>query len=130
MLSGLFGKQVEDLSRGLSHAARRHSLLVGNIANVETPGYAARDLVFDDYLRPSVVPTPVGFPAEPLPPGPDGRAPRLVRAADGPPRPDGNDVRLDRQMARLAGNTLYQSTMVQLLTNHFNTLKQAISGRV
>jgi flagellar basal-body rod protein FlgB len=130
VLSGVFGKPVDDLTRGLSYAARRHTLLAGNVANVETPGYVARDLVFDDYLRPSVAPTPADFPAELLPPGPDGRALRLVQAVDGPARPDGNDVRLDRQMARLAGNTLYQNTLVQLLTNHFNTLKQAISGRV
>lgn len=130
MLSGIFGKTVEDLTRGMSYASSRHAILTSNIANVETPGYAARDLVFDDYLRPWMGPTPIGGSAEPLPPGPDGRVPRQVLAADGTPRGDGNDVRLDRQMARLAENSLYQNTMVQLLTNHFNTLKQAISGRV
>jgi len=130
VLSGLFGKPVDDLTRGLSYAATRHSLLAGNIANVETPGYTARDLVFDDYLRPSAVPARGELPAQLLPVAPNGRALRLVQAVDGLPRPDGNDVRLDRQMARLAGNTLYQNTLVQLLTNHFNTLKQAISGRV
>ena len=33
-------------------------------------------------------------------------------------------------MARLAENTLYQNTLVQILTKQFNTLKLAISGRV
>jgi hypothetical protein len=33
-------------------------------------------------------------------------------------------------MARLAENTMYQQTLVQLLSNQFNTLKLAISGRV
>jgi flagellar basal body rod protein FlgB len=62
--------------------------------------------------------------------GPADRVPRLVLAADADGRADGNDVQLHRQMARLAENTLYQHTLVQLLTNQFNTLKQAISGRV
>jgi flagellar basal body rod protein FlgB len=62
--------------------------------------------------------------------GPAGPRPRLVALTDGTPRPDGNRVYLDRQMARLAENTLYQQTLVQVLANQFNTLKQAISGRV
>jgi hypothetical protein len=33
-------------------------------------------------------------------------------------------------MARLAENTLYQHTLVQVLAGQFNALKQAISGRV
>ena len=45
-------------------------------------------------------------------------------------REDGNDVNLDRQMARLAENTLFNNTLVNLLTSRFNQMKQAISGRV
>jgi len=130
MLSQLFGGAIEQLSRGLAYATARHSLLAQNIANAETPGYQARDLVFDDLLKgprlPAPGPAPDGLPQA----GPDGRTPRLVLSSDSARRPDGNDVQLDRQMARLAQNTLYQHTLVQLLTNQFNTMKQAISGRI
>jgi flagellar basal body rod protein FlgB len=54
----------------------------------------------------------------------------MVYAEDGPPRQDGNDVNLDRQMARLAENTLRNATLVQILASRFSTVKQAISGRV
>jgi flagellar basal-body rod protein FlgB len=130
MLIRLFDGAVEHLTRGLAFAAARHSLLAQNTANVETPGYHARDLVFDDYLRPSLQPAPGEVPGGLSSAGPGGREPRLVLAADGAPRADGNDVSLDRQMARLAENTLYQHALVQLLASQFNTLKQAISGRV
>ena len=33
-------------------------------------------------------------------------------------------------MARIAENTLYQNTLVQLLAGQFTKLKMAISGRV
>ena len=130
MLIRLFDGAVEQLTRGLAYATARHSVIAQNIANVETPGYQARDLVFDDYLKPSVEPVSGDPPPGLLPIGPAGRRPRLVAVADSAPRPDGNRVHLDRQMARLAENTLYQHTLVQILAGQFNTLKQAISGRV
>jgi len=130
VLSQIFGDAVDQLTRGLSYATARHSLLVQNIANAETPGYQARDLVFEDFLKAPRRPA-LGTPPPSTPEvGPAGRVPRLVMASDTDARPDGNDVQLHRQMARLAENTLYQHSLVQLLTNHFNTLKQAISGRV
>ena len=57
-------------------------------------------------------------------------APSRAAAKVSAPREDGNDVNLDRQMARLAQNTLYNATLVQLLASRFATVKQAISGRV
>jgi flagellar basal-body rod protein FlgB len=130
MMDQIFGSAVEHLTRGLTYATARHSLLTQNVANVETPGYQARDLVFEDFLKPPRPPAPGAVPEGIPEVGPADRVPRLVLAADADGRADGNDVQLHRQMARLAENTLYQHTLVQLLTNQFNTLKQAISGRV
>ncbi|HUO62166.1 MAG TPA: flagellar basal body rod protein FlgB [Terriglobales bacterium] len=130
MIDQIFGGAVEHLTRGLTYATARHSLLAQNVANVETPGYQARDLVFEDFLKPPRQPAPGAMPKGIPEVGPGDRVPRLVLAADADGRADGNDVQLHRQMARLAENTLYQHTLVQLLTNQFNTLKQAISGRV
>jgi flagellar basal-body rod protein FlgB len=130
VLIRLFDGAVEHLTRGLAYASARHSVLAENIANAETPGYQARDLVFDDYLKPSVERVAGDVAPALQPVGTAGRHPRLVAVADGAARPDGNRVHLDRQMARLAENTLYQHTLVQVLAGQFNALKQAISGRV
>jgi flagellar basal-body rod protein FlgB len=130
MMDQIFGSAVDHLTRGLTYATARHSVLTQNVANVETPGYQARDLVFEDFLKPPRAPAPGPLPEGVPEVGPAGRVPRLVLSADADGRADGNDVQLHRQMGRLAQNTLYQHTLVQLLTNQFNTLKQAISGRV
>lgn len=125
---GLFDGAIEQITRGLSYATARHEVLAKNIANAETPGYRARDLVFEEHLkgvsRPSAGVLPPGSGAGAVP------GTRVVIAADGPARHDGNTVHVDQQMARVAENTLYQNTLVQLLANQFNALKQAISGRV
>lgn len=129
MFVKFFDGAVEHLARGLAFATRRHEILAQNIANVETPGYRARDLVFDDLLRP-VRQVAAESSGVPLPASPGERHARVVHSADSSPTPDGNDVNLDRQMARLAENTLFHHALVQMLAGQFTALKQSISGRV
>jgi flagellar basal-body rod protein FlgB len=129
MIPGIFEGAMEHLARGLAVAGRRHDVLTRNVANLNTPGYKARDVVFDEYLRPLAPPVP-GEETHPIAAGPADRQPRVVYAADGPARADGNDVNLDRQMSRLAENTLFHSALTQILAGQFAVLKQAITGRV
>jgi flagellar basal body rod protein FlgB len=51
-----------------------------------------------------------------LPVGPAERRPRLVHAEEGTAKWNGNDVNLDRQMARLAENSLFHNALTQILT--------------
>jgi flagellar basal-body rod protein FlgB len=128
MLISFFAGAVSQIERGLVYANRRHEVIVQNIANLETPGYKAKDLVFADALNASS--TAGGLPVPLSPDDRGGRLPRLVQSNDGAVNADGNDVNLDRQMARLSENTLFQHALVQILSGQFNALKQAISGRV
>ena len=122
MMDQIFGSAVEHLTRGLTYATARHSLLAQNVANVETPGYQARDLVFEDFLKPPRQPGPRRHCPRACPRwGRAGACRALVLAADADGRADGNDVQLHRQMARLAENTLYQHTLVQLLDRTSST---------
>jgi flagellar basal-body rod protein FlgB len=124
---GLFAPVIDQLSRGLTYATARHLVLARNIANSETPGYRPRDLVFDDYLK---VRPGLGTGELSPDPGPEElAATRFIQQADGPARHDGNTVHMDKQMARIAENTLYQNTLVQLLAGQFTALKKAISGQ-
>jgi flagellar basal-body rod protein FlgB len=129
MMIRLFDKAIDRLTTGLEYTNRRHEVLTKNVANLETPGYRALEVTFDDYLKPAQLAADVRqINIGPGQPG-DPRA-RIVYANDGRPRDDGNDVNLDRQMAKLAENTLFNHTLVQLLASRFATVKQAISGRV
>jgi flagellar basal-body rod protein FlgB len=132
MMIRLFDKAIDRLTNGLEYTSRRHEVLTKNVANLETPGYRATDVTFDDYLTPArtgaIDMSLTSSSRTPRTPGDPSL--RLVHAADGPAREDGNDVNLDRQMARLAENTLFNHTLVQVLASRFATVKQAISGRV
>ena len=112
----LFGSSITALTRGLTFANQRHEVLAQNLANVETPNYRARDLVRDEPLdTTSDTPAPL---------------PRVTYSGDGASGIGGNDVDLEREMGRIAENTLLHHTRVQLLASQFASLKQAISGRV
>jgi len=112
----LFGSSITALTRGLTFANQRHEVLAQNLANVETPNYRARDLVRDEPLdTTSDTPAPL---------------PRVTYSGDGASGIGGNDVDLEREMGRIAENTLLHHTLVQLLASQFASLKQAISGRV
>ncbi len=124
----LFGRTIDELERGLTFATRRHEVLARNIANLDTPGYRAQDLVLPGDFRaaldaalPDV--TAPGQPVDIM------TAPRLVLAQDGTSDVTGNDVNLDQQMAQLSENTLFHQTLVQLLAGQFAALRQAINGQ-
>jgi len=117
MLNSVFDPTIDRLARGLAWAARRHEVLAQNVANAETPGYRAQDVRFDALLASA---SDASAPVEPRP----------VAVADGAARPDGNDVHVERQMARLAENQLMHHALAQILAGQFTALKQAISGRV
>ena len=49
-MRGIFDQHVQLLHKTLDFRAKRNALLSGNIANMETPGYKAKDLVFEKAL--------------------------------------------------------------------------------
>jgi flagellar basal-body rod protein FlgB len=121
----VFAGTIELLRQATAFAGRRHEVLAQNVANADTPGFQARDLTFEREL--SLAQRARAVPAQGI------ETPeldvKLIETPDARLRSDGNNVDIDRQMARVAQNTLYHNTVVQLLASRFNTLKTAINGR-
>jgi flagellar basal-body rod protein FlgB len=119
----LFDGTMEVLRLGVGLATRRHQLLAQNVAHAETPGYRARDLAFVHELS-------LAQQTRAAPAGPEAAAlgARLVESPDPVARPDANTVDIDRQMTRVAGNTVYQHTLVQILNARFRAIRAAING--
>jgi flagellar basal-body rod protein FlgB len=119
---GLFDAVSAGLARALSLQQRRHEILASNIANVETPGYRARDLEFGDALASAFDAAgtgEAGFVAS---------EPRLVDRPSGSMRPDGNTVDIDMEMARLAYNRSSYTTYAEILARRLGALRRAIEG--
>ncbi len=108
---------IGTLSRALDLTSLRQSLVSQNVANIDTPGYHARDIDFRQELQRAVAgdddvtATPTVH-----------EVPGLIE------RPDGNNVSLDRESLLMAQNQLSFQVDVQLLRAEFNRLQLAING--
>jgi flagellar basal-body rod protein FlgB len=109
----------------LTWAAQRQSVLAANIANANTPGYQARDIVsFDQTLAGATIMQPAqtefGHLAGTLPTGPA----RLRKDPTQPRSLDGNTVALDKQLTMVADAETSQSLVTTIWKKYvamFNT---------
>ncbi len=133
-MKGIFGTHLGLLQKSLDFRVRRNVLLASNVANVETPGYKARDLVFEKAL---------GAAMKAREPGPlrvthplhfDGRTrtplqlvePAVIRTANPVGSLDGNTVDLEREMAKLGENQLVYHALTRMTSFKFQELKAVI----
>ncbi len=101
----------------LDLATARQSLLVSNIANVDTPGYRTQDMDFHAELVRALSEDP-GLPAIPA-----------VRDVPGLlSRPDGNNVSVDREGLLLAELQLKYQAATQAMRSEFAMLRSVISN--
>ena len=93
------GAIMTALGRQLTKAVAQQAVAAGNLANIDTPGYRAREASFGDVLdgeigKLSLTTTTSNQIASPLPGVPGG-----TREVDGlQSRRDGNNVELDREL--------------------------------
>lgn len=132
----MFNSKVFTLAqKSLDFRIKRHDLLASNVANKDTPGYQAEDLVFQQRLEkalhadePGLLKTsnPRHFDGRQTPPLAEVQAQRILSAAPFPDF-DGNTVDLDREMAKIAENQLMYNASLRMLSHQFRMLKTVIS---
>ncbi|MEE9384489.1 MAG: flagellar basal body rod protein FlgB [Nannocystaceae bacterium] len=108
---------LDRLSNHLTYHSRRQQLIAANLANLDTPGYRSRDLVFHEEYSAQV------------------QGHRIVRqmdhreemtiSDDETPDQDGNSVSLEQQVARITANSLRYETINQILSRKFAMLRYA-----
>jgi flagellar basal-body rod protein FlgB len=124
------------LQEVISFAEARQTLLAGNIANADTPGYKARDLSVEDFQtrlqkaiqqhrRPDVTASPgdAGWPSSASLAGVAKRSSALLRH-------DQCNVSLEQQVTEMVKNQLQHNTALAIMVKQFHQLETAISGRV
>ena len=126
----LFGPFIEGLRTAIDLYSVRHRVISENLANVETPGYRARDLDFRATLEQAFTPQPARAGGEPIAIadlGIDAR-PQVVIDRSTPIKVDGNSVDVDHEMARLSENAIRITALSRMLARHYEGLKSAIEG--
>ncbi len=132
----LFAGAIDTAVKSLDLRSRRHDLIVSNLANADTPGYKAFDLMVDEAMAEQdkghkgveLQRTHSGH----LPSAPGaghGISPRMIQYEEmNNLRGDGNTVDMDREMAGLAENQLMYRASVKIIGQKFQGLKNVIQG--
>jgi flagellar basal-body rod protein FlgB len=105
------------LRMALDGLDRRQRVISANISNLETPGYLAQEVDFEDSLRAAIT---AGRPEQ---------ASITVERSLAPTRLNGNNVNLDMEVLAGSENVLRQRLAIQGLNSKYQLLRTAITGR-
>lgn len=131
-MKSLFGTDVKLVGKVLDMQLQRQNVVTSNMANVKTPGYKARKLMFEDELQAAlglngkgkltrthekhmpVIMDPDGFSAE----WEKAFKPRVVHGED--------RVNIDKEMATMAKTSLHYNALATVMKSRFEGLKTLI----
>lgn len=136
MIANLFeSSTIPVLEQVVNFAETRHSVLAGNLANLDTPGYEVRDLseaAFESRLRKALVERDESHVRVS-----EGDLTRQVENSFGKISGeledflyhDGSTGNLESQVAAISKNQLQHNLALSILTNQFRLLQAAISEK-
>jgi len=137
MLSSLFhSTTIPVLEEVVEFAQARHTVLAGNIANLDTPGYEVRDLSPGDFqqrLRQAIEerhqPAVIRSPGEPQETQPTPLA-EVAEASQAILRHDGVNVGMEYQVSEMVKNQMQHNVALAIMNSQFRLLQTAIGLRV
>jgi len=116
---------VNLLKKYINFTWKRHKVLLGNLANADTPNYKRRDLIF--VVEPSSLPLKTTSPKHIR----NFRRfeEKLLIFKNGLEGNDRNNVSVEREFAEIIKNKLAYETYLKFATGSLNTLNRVIKGR-
>ena len=100
----------------LNGLAARQRVIANNVANIETPGYIAGKVSFEDSLRAAIAEG-----------DPSATSVAKLRSTD-PVNQNGNNVSLDNEVVSMTDTDLRYQLMVQAMNQKFGLLRTAIGS--
>jgi flagellar basal-body rod protein FlgB len=130
----LFSDKVPDLMRkNLDFASSRHLLITTNVTNADTPGYKAHDIDFQSQLR-EVFQSDGQLSMKKTDGRHFGPSSAAVKALQPEPfeetqasKSNGNNVDMDKEMAKLAENQIRFNATIQLMQKRGSAIRSAIT---
>jgi len=127
----LFSGTISALQNSLDYASAKNRVISTNIANVDSPGYKSKDVVFKEVLNGKLdssleakrtKPKHLPFNATSLKPY------QIVTNNNTTYNHNGNNVDVDKEMAELAKNQIYYNSLVDRINGKFGSLQTVIRG--
>ncbi|MCA0969147.1 flagellar basal body rod protein FlgB [Halobacillus litoralis] len=127
----LFGQTIHTLENAMNHSAAKNRTIANNIANVDTPGYKAKDVVFKDVLSSelSSIPTKrthsrhIDFQNR------EGSSSfQTITRQNTTYNHNGNNVDIDKEMNELAQNQIQYQALTSRISSKFSGLESVLRG--
>jgi flagellar basal-body rod protein FlgB len=115
------------LQAAMSGLAARQKTIANNVANVDTPGFKASQVNFEDVLNKAVSNAKPGRPVNQSALDSAARTTSLIDTTSS--RADGNNVDIDQQMEMLSEANLNYSALTQVMSTRLGILRSVIKGQ-
>lgn len=112
MVGDVTTASIHSALRGLDERRAAHE---ANIANIETPGYKARSVQFEDELRRALERGTTTF-------SPD------VTVSRAPGRANGNNVDVEHEMVSLTQAALTQELLIRAMNDKYGLIRTAVGN--
>lgn len=139
MLMRLFDTPtMQLLNKSMDVASVRNTVIADNMANVDTPNFKRREVIFEDNLQRALLKHNQHIEMKTtnfrhISPQTKNNAlqlePEIVEMNDTSYRNDGNNVDIDVESAKLAKNKIFYDSLTQSMNNEIKLLRLAITGR-
>jgi flagellar basal-body rod protein FlgB len=127
----MFGGTIHKLENSLAFATAKNQTIANNIANVDTPNYKAKDVVFKNVLQNEVAQAREAKRTHEnhLPFTNYSGAPyKVITEHNMSYNHNGNNVDVDKEMTELAKNQIYYQALVDRINGKFGSLQTVIRG--
>jgi flagellar basal-body rod protein FlgB len=116
---------VDRLEHAMTFHRERHSVLAGNVANVDTPGYRPMDLAQVDPAEAAPGHLATTAPGHLVGPGETEAGHRSFSDEGAFKTADGNAVNLERELAKVDANRVRYATSSELVSRRLALLRYA-----
>lgn len=128
---GLFGGTIGALENSLNYASTKNNAIANNIANIDTPNFKAKSVVFKDVLNQAMDSSVTAKRTHPLHIPFNNEANgsfQTISKGNTSYNHNGNNVDIDKEMAELAKNQIYYQGLVDRISGKFRSLQTVIKG--
>lgn len=132
MIGDMF-KSTKVLEKALDASWTRNKVISNNIANVDTPGFKAQKVEFEDFLAQAIDNRAIKGTITNEKHIPIGAGSlhnvqmKISQDSTTSMRLDGNNVDIESEMAQLAKNNIQYNALVEKLSGEFSRLRTAIN---
>lgn len=126
----LFGGTIQQLEQSLNYSATKNRAISSNIANIDTPNYKSKDVVFKNVLNDAMSSSVTAKRTDErhIPFNEHNLNHQVTTKNNTTYNHNGNNVDVDKEMAELATNQIYYNSLIDRINGKFGSLQTVIRG--